>query len=143
MTTIHIAPAVIAEMLAAAMRAAPLEACGLLAGDQSRVTRFYPLTNADASGVHFSVAPEEQFAAVKDMRTRNLSMLGIWHSHPATPARMSAEDLRLALTPGVAYVILSLAAPEESGLRAYEVIDGEPAEVELKALPEERSQCLT
>ena len=35
-------------------------------------------------------------------------MLAIYHSHPETPARPSAVDIRLALTPGVVYVIVSL-----------------------------------
>ena len=103
--------------------AAPVEACGLLAGVENRATRFYPLSNADASAGHFSMIPEEQFAAVKDMRRSGLKMLAIWHSHPASPARMSAEDLRLALTPDAVYMILSLAT-EPPSLAAYSVRDG-------------------
>ncbi|MDP2990978.1 MAG: Mov34/MPN/PAD-1 family protein, partial [Kiritimatiellota bacterium] len=58
---------VLAELAAAAGKAAPLEACGLLAGRDGKVTKFYPMTNVDASPEHFSMKPEEQFAAVKDM----------------------------------------------------------------------------
>ncbi|WP_366919053.1 Mov34/MPN/PAD-1 family protein, partial [Geobacter sp.] len=36
----------------------------------------------------------------------------IYHSHPESPARPSEEDIRLALTPGVSYVIVSLAGAE-------------------------------
>ncbi len=100
------------EMLELARTEAPLEACGLLAGpDSNTVDKFYPLTNIDQAAEHFSMAPKEQFAAIKDMRRRGLSMNGIWHSHPATPPRMSPEDLRLAFTPNVVYVITSLAEP--------------------------------
>ena len=117
-------------MLVAARKAAPLESCGLCGGNDRRVTRFYELTNADASPEHFSMIPEEQFAAVKDMRAAGLKMIAIWHSHPATPPRMSAEDLRLAFTPDVAYVILSLAAaPPEMG--AYTVRDAAPHRVDV------------
>jgi proteasome lid subunit RPN8/RPN11 len=107
------------ELVVAAQAAAPLEACGLLAGKNKSVTRFYPLTNADASAEHFSMIPEEQFAAIKDMRANGITMLGIWHSHPDTPARMSEEDLRLAFTPDVIYVITSLTEdiPSISGFR--------------------------
>jgi molybdopterin/thiamine biosynthesis adenylyltransferase len=50
-----------------------------------------------------------QFAVIKDLRAKGRSMLVIYPSHPDTPARMSAEDLRLALTPNVSYLIVSLA----------------------------------
>ena len=117
------------EMLRAARGAAPLEACGLLAGDGEHVTRCYVLTNADASPEHYSMKPEEQFAAVKDMRASGLKMLGLWHSHPASPARMSEEDMRLAYTPDVAYMILSLAEPGGPGVRAFAVRDGAARDV--------------
>jgi proteasome lid subunit RPN8/RPN11 len=120
-----------AELLAAAHAHAPLETCGLLAGTAGRVTKFYPLTNADASPEHFSMLPAEQFAAIKDMRKSGTQMLGIWHSHPASPARMSVEDLRLALTPDIAYVITSLAVPQAVALRAFIVRDGTPEEMEV------------
>jgi proteasome lid subunit RPN8/RPN11 len=117
-------PDVYESMLATARAAAPLEACGLLAGTGQCVTKCYVLTNADASPEHYSMKPEEQFAAIKDMRAAGLKMLGIWHSHPASPARMSAEDMRLAYTPDVAYVILSLAEPGGPSIRAFVVQDG-------------------
>ena len=112
------------EMIHAARAAAPLEACGLLAGTGDRMTKCYVLTNADASPEHFSMKPEEQFAAIKDMRAAGLKMTAIWHSHPASPARMSAEDMRLAYTPDVVYVIVSLAEPEGPRIRAFAVEDG-------------------
>lgn len=121
------------ELVRAAQDAAPLEACGLLAGQGTRVTRFYPLTNADASAEHFSMLPGEQFAAVKAMRADGVKMLAIWHSHPATPARMSQEDLRLAFTPEAVYVILSLAG-ETPTLGACTVRDGVPQPVKLNVV---------
>jgi proteasome lid subunit RPN8/RPN11 len=96
----------------AAVQADPLEACGLLGGDGDSVKEFYQLSNTDASSDHYNMSPGEQFAAIKDMREKGISMIGIWHSHPETPARMSEEDKRLAMTPGVTYVILSLAGSE-------------------------------
>ncbi len=119
------------KMLSAARVSAPLEACGLLAGTGERVNAFYALTNADASPAHYSMRPEEQFAAIKAIRRDGLRMLAIWHSHPASPARMSVEDLRLALTPDVAYAITSLAVPEAVALRAFLVRDGVPEEIAL------------
>jgi proteasome lid subunit RPN8/RPN11 len=119
--------------------AAPLEACGLLGGLDAVVSEFYELSNIDASGEHYSMNPEEQFAAVKDMRIKGLRMLAIWHSHPETPARMSDEDLRLAYTPGVAYVIVSLAQVDKPSVRGFVVKDGAPEEVEVRIVPDSSS----
>lgn len=52
---------------------------------------------------------KEQFAAVKNMREKNLKLLGNFHSHPATPARPSDEDKRLVFDTSLSYLILSLA----------------------------------
>jgi proteasome lid subunit RPN8/RPN11 len=125
-----ISKAVFDQLTTLARKEAPLEACGLLAGIDKNVTHFYPLTNADAAPEHFSMIPEEQFAAIKDMRTKSINMLGIWHSHPETPARMSEEDLRLAFTPDVIYVITSLTEdiPSISGFR---VEAGEPVGIQV------------
>jgi proteasome lid subunit RPN8/RPN11 len=103
------------------------------------VSEFYELSNIDASGEHYSMNPEEQFAAVKDMRIKGLRMLAIWHSHPETPARMSDEDLRLAYTPGVAYVIVSLAQVDKPSVRGFVVKDGSPEEVEVRIVPDSSS----
>jgi len=111
-------------MAAAAQTSAPLEACGLLAGTGAHVTKCYMLSNVDAAADHYSMRPEEQFAAINDMRRRGLRLLAIWHSHPASPARMSAEDLRLAYTPDVLFVIVSLAETTGVVMRAYAVRDG-------------------
>lgn len=118
-------------MVRAARDAAPLEACGLLAGRDCHITQFYSLTNADTSSVHYSMIPEEQFAAVKDIRKLGLQMLAIWHSHPDTLAQVSQEDVRLAYTPGVVYVILSLAQPDGPKLRGFEINNGVPGEIDI------------
>ncbi len=117
------------SMVQAARRAAPLEACGLCGGRDGEVQRFYAVENVDASGEHYSMRPEDQFAAIMDMRAQDIGLLAIWHSHPATPARMSAEDLRLAYTPDVVYLILSLANPHAPDLRGFIVEDGRAQEV--------------
>lgn len=109
MALLKLPHAVYKRFLRAAEKEAPLEACGLLAGSGETVHKFYLIINADASPEHYSMDPAEQFAALKDMRERGWEIIGICHSHPLTPARMSAEDEKLAFMPGVSYVILSLA----------------------------------
>ncbi len=119
-------------MLRQAASKAPIEACGILAGTGYRVERLYEMANTDQSSDHFMMAPEEQFAVMKDMRAKGLEMLAIYHSHPASPARPSAEDIRLAFTDGVLYVVLSLQEPSEPKVKAFNINNGAVSESELK-----------
>jgi len=118
-------------MLTASRAMAPIEACGLLGGTNGVVQQFYELENTDAAAEHYNMAPEAQFAAVKDMRANGLRMLAIWHSHPVSPARMSEEDLRMAYTPNVVYVIVSLAAPQPPDIKGFTVQDGMPTPIDI------------
>ncbi len=112
------------QMVDQAKDQVPIEACGILAGNDNRVQRLYEMTNVDNSSRHFMMNPAEQFSVVKQMRAAKLDMLAIYHSHPATPARLSEEDIRLALTPGATYVILSLEKPDQPYAKAFLVDDG-------------------
>ena len=106
----------------------PNEACGLLggvtAGEKRIIQQVYHLTNVDGSPVHFSLDPAEQFAAVRDMRQKGLALLGNYHSHPASPARPSAEDIRLAFDSELSYFILSLAERSKPVLRSFRIKGG-------------------
>ncbi len=108
MLTLKIPGDIFEQMVQQAKAEAPIEACGILAGRDGQVEKLYQMTNTDQSHDHFMMEPQEQFKVVKDIRTAALEMLAIYHSHPETPARPSAVDIRLALTPGVIYVIVSL-----------------------------------
>src|SRR5664279_5321005 len=84
----------------------PLEVCGILGGTEGTVSALFRMTNTDQSNEHFMMDPREQFAVIKELRAKGLEMLAIYHSHPESPARPSAEDISLALTPDVSYVIV-------------------------------------
>lgn len=120
------------QMLALAGRESPVEACGVLGGTDGLISVFIPMTNADNAHDHYSLVPEEQFAAVKKLRAEKKKILGIWHSHPASPARMSDEDLRLAYDESIAYLILSLQDGSAPVLKGFHVVDGKPQEVRLR-----------
>ena len=66
----------------------PDEACGYLAGKENRVISRIPMTNVDHSPEHFTFDPVEQFDAIKRAREEGYSLIAVYHSHPATPARM-------------------------------------------------------
>lgn len=112
------------DLIAHAREGFPLEICGILGGVGNTVSAIYRMTNTDASNEHFMMDPKEQFAVVKDLRAKGLSMLAIYHSHPETPARPSEEDIRLALTPDVSYIIISLADPRQPTVKSYKIDQG-------------------
>ena len=112
------------DMIAHAREGFPLEVCGILGGADDTVSAIYRMTNTDASNEHFMMEPKEQFAVVKDLRARGLAMLGIYHSHPESPARPSEEDIKLALTPDVSYLIVSLADAEKIDLKSFKISSG-------------------
>ncbi|WP_224962324.1 M67 family metallopeptidase [Geomonas subterranea] len=111
----------------------PLEVCGIMGGTGNRVASRYPMTNTDASNEHFMMDPKEQFAVVKAMRAAGEEMLVIYHSHPESPARPSQEDIRLALTPNVCHLIVSLENREEPVAKAFRIAAGvvEPVEINI------------
>ncbi len=113
------------QILKQAKAEAPIEACGILAGKDGEVEKLYKMTNADQSSNHFMMEPKEQFKVAKDIRSAGLEMLAIYHTHPTTPARLSAEDIRLAVTPDVAYVIVSL-QDTEPAVKGFLIEDGDP-----------------
>ena len=62
MTELQIPEFVFDQMIAQAQAQAPIEACGILAGDENRVKRLYEMTNVDNSSEHFTMNPAEQFS---------------------------------------------------------------------------------
>ena len=109
----------------------PLEVCGILGGKDGVVASHFPMTNTDASNEHFMMDPKEQFAVVRALRAAGEEMLAIYHSHPESPPRPSQEDVRLALTPEVCHLIVSLMEPEPPVAKAFRINDGivEPVEI--------------
>ncbi len=106
---IKITEEAIRDIVAHAQADAPLEACGYLGAQGDIATECFHLTNMDHSPEHFSLDPAEQFAAARSFRKRGLRLHAVYHSHPASPARPSQEDIRLAFDPSLSYVIVSLA----------------------------------
>ena len=113
------------KILAHCKEGLPNESCGLIGGvkegDKKYIKKVYLLTNIDASNEHFSMAPREQLAAVKDMRANGYELLGNFHSHPESPSRPSEEDKRLAYDSKVNYLILSLMEIDNPVLKAFNI----------------------
>lgn len=111
------------KIVAHARSCLPEEACGLIGGTESNgvktIEAVYLLENSDHSSEHFSISPQEQLSAIKDMRQKGIQPLGNWHSHPETPSRPSEEDKRLFFDSKARYLILSLMDRENPVLNAF------------------------
>src|SRR3989338_7628188 len=101
----------------------PKEACGLLAGRAGQIEQVYPMTNVEDSPIGYSMDPREQLAMEKQMRARHQQMVGIYHSHTASDAYPSSVDVRLAISPDLSYVLVSLKDQAHPDLKSYR-IDG-------------------
>jgi [CysO sulfur-carrier protein]-S-L-cysteine hydrolase len=121
-------------MIAQARQGLPNEACGLLAGRDGRVERFYPIPNEDRSHLTYRLDGKEQLRAESDIDERNWEVVGVFHSHTHTEAFPSKTDRRQAFWPdpetgmrvygNAHYIIVSLKDPEPS-VRAFWIEDAD------------------
>jgi proteasome lid subunit RPN8/RPN11 len=100
---------------------------------RARATSLYPLRNVAANAqVAYEAAPEDLFAAQREMRERGEELLAIYHSHPrATEPQPSETDVRLAYYPKAIYFIVGLSGAQPV-MRAFKIseADGRWEEVE-------------
>jgi proteasome lid subunit RPN8/RPN11 len=85
--------------------ALPEEACGLLAGRDTRVEAVYPLENAARSPIRFVIDPGAQVAAMLQMEADGQELLAVYHSHPQGPPHPSGTDIREAGYLGIVHLI--------------------------------------
>lgn len=115
------------EIVEHAREAAPAECCGLIGGEGGGgAQNIYRLRNVAAnSRVAYEGAPEELFAAQRQMRERGEQLLAIYHSHPrAIEPAPSDTDVRLAYYPSAVYFIIGLGGPQPN-LRAFRISEQE------------------
>jgi [CysO sulfur-carrier protein]-S-L-cysteine hydrolase len=121
---------VIEQIFVHAEAEAPIESCGYLMGADVHITRHYPMANAEGREDHYTFDPREQFEAFKFARREGLRIIGAYHSHPATPARPSAEDIRLAYDQAILYIIASLMDGKRA-IKGFYIRDGKAEEEPL------------
>ncbi len=80
----------------------PYETCGLLIGYKKTATDIYisrlviSPNIADSAKDHFLIAPNLQFSVQKYIRNnpkKNIEIIGVFHSHPQSPAYPSGTDV--------------------------------------------------
>jgi len=122
----HVASAIVAH----ARREQPQECCGLLLGTASTIVDAIPVRNvAERPGIRYAIDPKEHFAAMRLARTRQLEVVGAYHSHVRSPARPSETDLAEAFSDFL-FLIVSLNGSEPD-LAAWELQAGNFVPVSL------------
>lgn len=106
----------------------PYECCGLLLGSfgtngTKTVIETYPISNAreeEAKRNRFLIKPEELLGGERYAATRELEVVGFYHSHPDHPDVPSAYDAEHAW-PLYSYVIVSVNKDQANGLRSWQL----------------------
>lgn len=114
-------------IIAHARETSPAECCGLIGGlDNRRASTIYRLRNITPEPeLAYEAAPEELFAAQRQMRERHEGLLGIYHSHPrAADPSPSETDVRLAYYASATYLIVGLAG-DQPVVKAFKISERE------------------
>lgn len=112
----------------------PLECCGILGGKDkdNEITNSYRIKNIDESKVTYLMDPKEQIKVFKDMRTHEVELKAIYHSHPNHPAYPSQTDVRLAYYPEAVYIIISINDNKEIEMRGFRILEGNITEADIE-----------
>ncbi|HEY0762771.1 MAG TPA: M67 family metallopeptidase [Pyrinomonadaceae bacterium] len=123
---INISEQLLGEIRAHGVRDYPYECCGLLLGrfeaDAKVVRETYPISNAreeSAKRNRFLITPEELMRGEKYARSKEIEVVGFYHSHPDSPAVPSRYDLEHAW-PTYSYIIVSTTPGNSGDLYSWE-----------------------
>lgn len=100
---------------------APKEVCGLLVGINRLVSHAIEVENiAETPQTNYLMNPTQQLQALKQIDEGELEWLGIYHSHPNSPAIPSQTDIEDANNPDLIHVIVSLETSQPH-LKAWQI----------------------
>ena len=108
------------EILAHAREDAPKECCGYVRARDGSVEEVFRARNLRDSRYGYELDPRSLLAA-NELDDEGFEV-GIYHSHPRSPAEPSQTDINLAHYPHWTYLIVSLAGEPE--MRAWRIEDG-------------------
>ncbi len=120
------------RMIEQARRDSPNETCGFFSGRPALIEQIYPMKNvSDDPEVRYEFESVEHFKMLKRADREKIPILGVYHSHPASPAYPSATDVGRAILPDgtptyadYLYIILSLQRPDSPVLRGFRILPG-------------------
>jgi proteasome lid subunit RPN8/RPN11 len=102
------------------------ECCGFFFGheliENKVITKSIFVNNAEQGdkSTNFEITPKDYILAEDIATQENLSLLGIYHSHPNFPAIPSEYDLEAA-QPNFSYIILSVIDKKFAAIRSWQL----------------------
>ena len=124
---------ILVKMQEEAAKTPEQECCGLLAGRGGIISEIFPARNAHANpATGYEIAPRELFQLMREIRARDLQLLGIYHSHPRGENLPSRSDVGQAFYPDTPYFILSPLPGASQPIRAFLICDGEATEMTIE-----------
>ena len=106
----------------------PDECCGFMFGgfnkENVRVEdiRLVENNHPDFKTKRFLISPDDYITAEKFADENDLTLVGVYHSHPNHPAIPSETDKQAAL-PGFSYIIFSIMDGKPSDVTAWELVE--------------------
>jgi proteasome lid subunit RPN8/RPN11 len=107
-------------------RGFPHEICGLLLGKETDgkrvISALVPIDNSFEEGEQYHrylITPDAMFRAEREARRQHLDVLGVYHSHPNSPARPSEYDRDHAAWTAWSYLIVSVNDGKAGDLLAW------------------------
>ena len=135
---LRISTNIASQIIAQAVQAHPIEACGVVAGpsDSEVPDRLIQLRNRAQSRTFYEIDSADLYSLYQEMAQRGEDPVVIYHSHTSTAAYPSDTDVRLAAEPLAHYVIVSTPEIRDGALvdlvgrafRSFRIQDGRIAE---------------
>ena len=125
---IHLEPKILEQLSDDAFRTYPNECCGFLLGEEKGSNRYVKeiivINNAKEGDKRrrFEITPLDYIQAERYADQNELTLLGIYHSHPNHPSIPSEQD-RVAAQPFFSYIILSISEDKRKKVQSWVLND--------------------
>jgi proteasome lid subunit RPN8/RPN11 len=130
---VRIARTLLDEIVAHAVRDAPNECCGVIAGSDGTANGAHATENVAASPFRFEIDGLELMGLIDRFEAEGDELAAIYHSHTRSEPYPSQTDLNFAaMWPGVEWLIVGVPKDGEPVVRHYLIEDGRIAEAELE-----------
>ncbi len=122
MEPIRLSRAIVDQIIAHAREGKPEEVCGILRGRDGQVLELIRARNVAQDRIHDYTVDPQTLLKQFDFEEQGDAMVGIYHSHPVSPAYPSATDAWNAHYPESVYLIVSLERDDAPVLRAFRLL---------------------
>jgi len=128
--TLHLTRTALDEIVRQARAEHPIESCGIVVAaiGSALAHRVIPMQNRAASEVFFRFDSRDQLRVYRELDAHDEECRAVYHSHTASEAYPSKDDVEYAGQPEVHYLIVSTWAQAKVPVRSFRIIDGHVTE---------------